>query len=81
MNFKGKYCVIDVLQRLAEWMNAYMVDNIPSSEEMSTFVAPSSSSTWRVVSGRQLLYQRASWSAYFMEIPNFQKMLGGTEHV
>ena len=84
MNFKGKDCVIDVARRLAEWMNAYMVDNIPASEDMSMFVAPSSSFTWRVVSGRHLLYWRSrhfSWSAYFMEIPNFQKLLGGTEHV
>ena len=39
-----------------EWTNAW---TIPASEEPSTFVAPSSSSTHSVVSGRQLLYERS----------------------
>ena len=49
MNFKGKDCVS------LEWTNEW---TIPASEELNTFVAPSSSSTQSVVSGRHLLYGR-----------------------
>ena len=55
MNFKGKEYVIHVPQRLAG-----MDDHKnPASEELSTFVAPSSSSTQSVVSSRHLLYGRS----------------------
>ena len=55
MNFKGKDC-IHVPQGLAAMANALTV---PASEELSTFVAPSSSSAESVVSGRHLMSTRS----------------------
>ena len=52
MNFKGKDCIIHVPQRLAG------MDKRVDNEELSIFVAPSSSSVESVVNGRHLLYGR-----------------------
>ena len=55
MNFKGRDCVSHVPQHLAGMDEC--VDN-SASEELNTFVAPSSSSTQSVVSGKHVLYGR-----------------------
>ena len=56
MNFKGKIASVTCQSVRLEWTNAW---TIPASEEPSAFIAPLSSSTHSVVSGRQLLYERS----------------------